>query len=182
MAIINRISRLFTADMHAVLDRMEEPAVLLRQSVREMEERLADTQRHIDALVCEREQIEARQQQIAKSLADIESQLDVCFEADKPDLARNLIRRRLENQRFSRLLVTRREVTDKDLAASRAALEENRARLESMRQKAELFAEDERPAFSPNRDESGRGIGECRVGDDEVEVAFLAEQQRRMQS
>ena len=40
MALINRMSRLFTADVHAVLDRIEEPDVLLRQAIREMEEAL----------------------------------------------------------------------------------------------------------------------------------------------
>ena len=41
MALINRMSRLFTADVHAVLDRIEEPDVLLKHAVREMEEELA---------------------------------------------------------------------------------------------------------------------------------------------
>lgn len=182
MAIINRISRLFTADVHAVLDRMEEPEVLLRQSIREMEEQLAGTGRHINGLVCEREQIEARQQQIEKSLVEIESQLDVCFAAGKADLARNLIRRRLENQRFSGLLAARRDGTEKELAASHRRLDENRVRLESMRQKAELFVENERPVFSPERDKSPRGFADTRVSDDEVEVAFLAEQRRRTES
>jgi hypothetical protein len=38
MALITRVSRLFRADVNAVLDRMEEPEILLRQAVREMEE------------------------------------------------------------------------------------------------------------------------------------------------
>lgn len=182
MAIINRISRLFTADMHAVLDRMEEPEVLLRQCIREMEAELADTERRIGALVCEREQIDARSAQIARTLTEIESQLDVCFEAGKSDLARNLIRRRLENQRFARLLAARAETTDKDLATSRAALDENRTRLESMRQKADLFVDDDRPDRAAAWDEPDHGYADCRVSDDEVEVAFLAEQQRRAAS
>ena len=41
MALITRVSRLFQADLHAVLDRIEEPEVLLKQAVREMEEELA---------------------------------------------------------------------------------------------------------------------------------------------
>ena len=50
MALITRVSRLFQADFHAVLDRIEEPEVLLRQAVREMEEELArDEQRRIAA-------------------------------------------------------------------------------------------------------------------------------------
>jgi len=46
MLLISRISRLFRADLHAVLDRIEEPEALLRQAIREMEELLAqDEQR-----------------------------------------------------------------------------------------------------------------------------------------
>lgn len=46
MALINRISRLFSADFNAVLDRIEEPDVLLKQALREMEEDIySDTQK-----------------------------------------------------------------------------------------------------------------------------------------
>jgi phage shock protein A len=36
MALITRVSRLFRADVNAVLDRIEEPASLLRQAVLDM--------------------------------------------------------------------------------------------------------------------------------------------------
>ena len=45
MALITRFSRLFRADLHAVLDRIEEPDVILRQAVREMEEVPLQTRR-----------------------------------------------------------------------------------------------------------------------------------------
>lgn len=179
MAIINRMSRLFTADVHAVLDRMEEPVVLLRQCIREMEEELADSERCIKALSCEREQIAARQRQLDESLGEIASQLDVCFESGEDDLARGLIRRRLEAQRLARHLVTRAEATDKELAEQQASLDENRARLEGMRQKAELFEEDARISRRSVWDEDNQAFSDTRVGDDEVEVAFLREKKTR---
>ena len=37
MALVTRLSRLFQADVHAVLDRIEEPDLQLRQAVREMQ-------------------------------------------------------------------------------------------------------------------------------------------------
>ena len=40
MALIKRVARLFQSDMHAVLDRIEDPESLLKQSIREMEEDL----------------------------------------------------------------------------------------------------------------------------------------------
>jgi phage shock protein A len=71
MALINRVSRLFTADLHAVLDRIEEPDALLRQAIREMEEDLANTEQRIGWLEHERDQLAGRQTEIEQSLADV---------------------------------------------------------------------------------------------------------------
>ena len=47
MALINRISRLFKADFHAVLDQIEEPEALLKQAIRDMEDDLASTEQRV---------------------------------------------------------------------------------------------------------------------------------------
>ena len=47
MALITRLSRLFQADMHAVLDKIEEPELLLKQAIREMEESITTDERQI---------------------------------------------------------------------------------------------------------------------------------------
>ncbi|MGH8588771.1 MAG: PspA/IM30 family protein, partial [Gammaproteobacteria bacterium] len=47
MALITRVSRLFRSDLHAVLDRIEEPEVLLRQAIREMEAELSSDEQRI---------------------------------------------------------------------------------------------------------------------------------------
>ena len=56
MALISRVSRLLRADLHAVLDHLEEPDVLLRQAVREMEEALAGDTARLQRLRREHEQ------------------------------------------------------------------------------------------------------------------------------
>ena len=48
MPIINRFMNLFTADIHAVLDRLEEPEILLRQAIREMEEETSRLQTEVE--------------------------------------------------------------------------------------------------------------------------------------
>ena len=58
MALITRVARLFRADFHAVLDRVEEPDILLRQAIREMEDDLARDEKGYQ-----------RQQQEAEQLA-----------------------------------------------------------------------------------------------------------------
>ena len=76
MALINRISRLFTADVHAVLDRIEEPDVLLKHAIREMDEELASSEQRVRQLEHERDALADRHGKIQASLTELLSQLD----------------------------------------------------------------------------------------------------------
>ena len=178
MALITRISRLFQADLHAVLDRIEEPDQLLRQAVREMEDDLARDEQGMKFLNHELEQLISRDADIGHSLEEIEDELDVCFESGKDDLARALIKRKLEALRFQKFLSRKREVQERTLSGLRTRLQENRASLDSMRQKAELLAE-ETVADSFVDNWSSPDIV---VRDEDVEVAFLREKQKRSRS
>jgi len=178
MALITRVSRLFQADFHAVLDRIEEPGVLLRQAVREMQEALARDEQRDRILKHELAQLTSRETELTQSLQEIEEQLDVCFGAGHDDLARACIRRKLETQRFCKGLSRKRQALQETLDELDTRLRENRARLDSMQQKAELLAEESARA----RPADNRILPDICVADEEVEVAFLREQQRRRRS
>lgn len=172
MALINRMSRLFTADVHAVLDRIEEPEVLLKQAIREMEEELARGEQALRQMGAEREQLAERRRKLEAALADLAGQLDVCFADGNDALARKILKRRLETERFAQHVLERGAALDKELARRQALTAEQREHLDVMRQKAELLA------ASPAGGEDW-AVREFAVGDDEVEVAFLRERQRR---
>src|SRR5687768_10478722 len=174
MALINRMSRLFTADVHAVLDRIEEPDVLLRHAVREMEEELARGELHLRALEHEHGALGERQRKTHAVLAELGEQLDVCFADGNDDLARKVLKRRLETERLERYVTERRATLEQDIATRRAALGEQREQLDVMRQKAELLT-----ATAAGDDWSKP---ELAVGDAEVEVALLRERQKRQRS
>ena len=142
MALITRVSRLFQADFHAVLDRIEEPEVLLRQAVREMEEELARDEQRSKLLQHEQRQLITRETELKQSLHDIEEELDTCFEAGNDDLARACIKRKLETQRFGKNTSRKRAALKETLDDLNTRLRENQSRLESMQQKAELLAEE----------------------------------------
>lgn len=177
MALITRISKLFTADFHAVLDRIEEPEVLLRQAIRDMEDEIARAEQQVKWLAHEQAQLESRRQDTEGALRHIDEELDVCFAAGKDDLARSSIRRRLEAERRAKELTRRIAAAEKALGEQRAALEENRRYLEGMRQKAEILVEEE--SSRPSGPQERFAIAGGAVSDDEVEVAYLRERQRR---
>lgn len=177
MTLINRVSRLFRADLHAVLDRVEEPDLLLRQAVREMEEDLGRDRRRLQLLGEDRRSLDHRHGGLEASLARIGEELDVCFDAGKEDLARTLIRRRLEIERLRDLLRRKREDLERATVRLQERIGGNAGRLEAMRQKAELLVGEEPTGRA---EESWRVPSEA-VRAEDVEVALLRERQRRAQ-
>jgi len=181
MALINRISRLVKADFHAVLDHIEEPGPLLRQAMREMEDELALAERRIARRAQDLEVLAARRAELEAECAASDAQLDLCFASQKDDLARKLIRRKLLVEKQLKQLQAAEQADARLLDEQRRQLAQNRAALKSLQQQAALVEDgapgQRQPAF-------GRDAGDlaAAISDDEVEIAFLAEQHRRAAS
>jgi len=183
MALINRISRLFKADFHAVLDQIEEPEALLKQAIRDMEDDLANTEQGIKLCAYDQAALTLRKGELEAAVAEFEAQLDLCFESGKDELAKNTIRKKLEAERLLKRLNAKHAANAKFLDEQRSLFEQNNSTLESLRQKAELFAR--RPARNDGRsefDDIAWMAREMTVGDDEVEIAYLRESNLRSAS
>ncbi len=176
MALISRLTQLFQADFHAVLDRIEEPNALLRQAVRDMEDALASDEQRVKHLHVDRDQMTNRLDELQTTLSRLDEELDICFAADEDDLAKSVIRRQLETHKLGTILARRKTTIEEELGDLDARTAENRGRLESMRQKAEMLAETE-PVGGPFN-----VIPDVTVHADEVDVAYLREQQKRRAS
>lgn len=178
MALITRFSRLFRADLHAVLDRIEEPDVILRQAVREMEEEIAaDEQRH-KLLAHEHKQLVTRQSDLQQSISRAQDELAVCLDADNDVLARSLLKRKLEAERLLQFIARQQQALSQRIAELTTRLQQNRARLTAMQQKLELLVGEDRRYAG---DES-LTTPDFSVRDEDVEVALLREKQKRRPS
>ena len=178
MALITRLTRLFRADAHAVLDRLEEPDVLLRQAVREMEEEVARNGMALKALELEHEHTRRHIGETGSSLSGIAGELDLCFAADNRNLVRILLRRRLEGVRLAQHLGQRLARQSADILQCRSALDDQRQRLECVRQKASIFDVDS----GTDKSDAGWNASDIAVSEDDIDLALLREQQRRKAS
>lgn len=180
MALINRVSRLFKADFHAVLDQIEEPEQVLKQAIRDMEDELQSSEQRIAVCSQECEGLALRQVELESSVKDFAGQLDLCFESGKDELARGLIRRKLEAERVLQRLNSRLDANAAFLADQRRLLEENRNTLDSLRQKSEVFSRRSSIGTTASEFEDPSWlVGDMNVSEDEVEIAFLREQSER---
>ena len=175
MALITRLSRLFQADFHAVLDRIEEPDIQLKQAVREMDFDLQQDEQALALLQHESEQLEVSIEESNAKIVAFDEELDLCFSAKKSDLARDLVRRKLEAEN----ILTDREKHLKNLNIKTEKLQQriqqHRQQLENMQQKLALLADDE-----PSGNSTKQSTGNIRAED--IEIAYLREKQKRAAS
>lgn len=175
MALITRVSRLFRADMHALLDRVEEPEILLKQAIREMQENVLEQEKQVKLTDQELTQIASRLTELEHALEELRDELDICFDSDNDTLAKVLLKRKLEAERMQKLLQRKQDALTRQRQELARHIQENRARLTSMQQKAELLCQQN----TLSRDEHDPLAAELMVRDEDVEVAFLREKQKR---
>jgi phage shock protein A len=175
MALITRISRLFTADVHAVLDRIEEPEVVLKQAVREMTAEVARGEQQLSWLASESRQLQQRQDDLRDQIGALNDELDLCFQADEEDLARSLVKRKLIAQMHLKQVTQTLESMDRDHAALADQLNDQRLTLAETRQKTELLIDNHVNAAHPGMHSNINN----EVSKDAIDVAFLKEKQRR---
>jgi len=177
MTLITRLGRLFRADMHAVLDGLEEPTMLLRQAVRDMEDVLAGEQAARDELVAEVQRLAIALDDGRGRVAALDEELSLCLAVNKDDLARDLVRRKLETTRHEAQLMERQQALREAQRRIEARLIEHRRRLANLRAQAALHQR----ANVVNDADGGSGWA-TPISDAEIEVALLRERQRRAQS
>ena len=178
MALITRVSRLFRADFNAVLDRIEEPDVLLKQALREMEEYLHRDKQQLQTLEKEYVQLEKKTKDIEKSLEQVNQELDICFDSNETELARTQVKRKLEVLRYEKHLKSKLASKSTKIADLKIRIKENKSRLTVMQQKLELLV-DEEPQV--DGDMFYANLNNV-IKDDDIEMAFLREKQARSTS
>ena len=175
MPLIKRLTRAFTADIHAVLDTIEEPASLLKQAVREMEDDVLNDQQHLKQLFKVKDHQQNTQRDYQLQLNGIEEEIEVSFAASEHELARKAIRRKLELERAIKLLSRQQQSTSAQIDELQQRLRENQEKLNAMRQKQEVLVN----SNAGNSIDVQPREAEVTVTDDEVEIAFIKEQRSR---
>jgi phage shock protein A len=178
MTLIARITRLFKADLHGILDGLEEPEEVIKQAIRDMEEDIATQEDRLADLHAVLQRLDREAQETTAAMQEIEQHIDTCFAAENEPLARNLIRRRLEIARQARGITRAYEETRAHREALATTITAHKAQRAAVVQKLRMYEE--------TRARHGWTASSCSairdssvITDDEVEVAFLEEKRRR---
>lgn len=169
MALITRLARLWRADINALLDRLEAPDLVLAQAVREMEQAIDGERRLLARHMADTERLAALEAGCRATLEQTAAALEDCLSEERDDLARALIRRRLETERQRQQIEGRRMRLAGECDQVRRRIAEREARLAGLRARAALVedpARESEPEGAPLAPASA-------VRDEEVEIALL---------
>ncbi|WP_444995241.1 PspA/IM30 family protein [Aliikangiella sp. IMCC44359] len=176
MAIVKRLTHLLTADIHAVLDLVEDPEALLKQAIRDMEEEIQRQQKSLILLTNKIESLNAQKKQLHNDETEVNRDIDLSFENKNNTLIRNLVKKKLIIQKHDSLVAKDIELSQQSLSNIQKQLAENQTQYETMCQQSEQLL---KIASRSNDKHFNNYQSAFEISENDVELAILKEQQQR---
>jgi phage shock protein A len=93
MGIMTRVVKIFKADIHGVMDQLEDQGLLLKQHLRDMEDALNAGAARLKRKIAARKQAQLELDKFRRQTEALEHDLGVAVKKNKDDIARMLIKK-----------------------------------------------------------------------------------------
>ena len=174
MGIMSRVVRLCKADLHGVMDQMEDKDLLLRQHLREMQAAMADRQARIGGLEDALRAGQRDRSLAEKQLLVLEEDLDRAVARERDDIARMLIRKVFPLRKSVAHRAQRLEKAAQGLDDERSRLEAQRLAYDEIRHRVAAARERARnAALMPDEEPAEGGVHQWSPSDEEIEWELL---------
>lgn len=132
MNVVERIRKLVTANINHILDQAEDPELMVKQMIRDMEESIIELRRETVRAVAREKQLQRQLDAAGALVGDLEAHACAALREERDDLARTLVAKKLHTEKTVGTL--QGEVAG--AAAAAAALKQDLGRLEDRVQEA----------------------------------------------
>jgi len=175
MGIMTRMLRLCKADVHGVMDQLEDKGLLLKQYLREMETSLGHKEQQANALTQRIGRLTGQIARHAQEMDKLEQDLVLALKKEKDDIARMLIPRRRALETATGHLTDQIAAMTQEKKQLAETLAHQRLQYETLRAKADAFHHQaaDRLFETASRHNAGT-IYSIDPGDEEIELELLA--------
>ncbi len=151
MGILTRIVRICKADIHGVMDHIEDQGLLLKQHLRDMEKALAEKEAGLKDMMASRRLAQQEHDKYTRESEKIEQDLTASIEKDRDDIARMLIRKLKPLAGHKDEIGRHIKVLDQDIAHLKDFVEKQRLQYDQLQLKSkEFFHKTEQQAWDEN--------------------------------
>ena len=146
MGIMTRVVKIFKADIHGVMDQLEDQDLLLKQHLRDMEAALNLKEVKLNKMFVSRKQVQQEYDRYKHQSEALELDLAVAIQKNKDDIARTLIRKLKPLNSLGDELDGRRKTLDEDISHYKDHLDQQRLRYEQLKHRSvEYFHKTQMP-------------------------------------
>ncbi len=171
MSIMTRFIRLWKADIHGVMDELEDKPLILRQYLREMEESLEESEARIKKLAREKKSLKSEHEKLKEELKKTNADIDSAIKKGKDDIAKFLIKKEIPISRHIKDIERHIKNLDVDLENARQTYESRKMDYERLKLRAREYLRKEGEPSGIFEDISGEPYQD--VCDEEIELELL---------
>ena len=139
MGIMTRVVKIFKADIHGVMDQLEDQGLLLKQHLREMEEALNLKEAKLNKMLASRNQMQKEYDKYKQQTEILEKDLAVSIHKNKDDIARMLIRKIIPLSSLRDELAGNMKALNEEISAYKDHLDQQRLQYEQLRHRSVEF-------------------------------------------
>jgi phage shock protein A len=174
MGIMTRLLRIFKADIHGVMDQLEDRSLLLKQYLRDMEEALEQKDSRLGRVVAARNQAQQASEKYRLEIEKLEQDLAVAIKKEKDEIARLLIKKIIPLTKIRDGVRHHLDNLDQEIDGIKECIDQQRMQYEHLKHQSRQFfhkAEQDAwqksdPIIDPNN------ISEA-LSDEEIEIELL---------
>ena len=177
MGIMSRMLRLCKADVHGVMDQLEDKGLVLKQYLREMEASLGHKERQINTLTQRIGRLTGQITRHTQETDKLERDLVLALEKEKDDIARMLIRRRRALEAASSHLMEQVGTMTQEKTQLAETLAHQRLQYDTLRARADAYRSQSADRLFEIETASASNTGtvdSIDPGDEEIELELLA--------
>lgn len=174
MGIMTRVIRIFKADVHGVMDQLEDQELLLKQHLRDMAEALNLKEVKLNKMLVSRKQAQQEYDKYQQQSQSLEQDLAVAIQKNKDEIARMLIRKINPLNNLRDELGNHTRTLDEEISDRQDRLDQQRLQYEQLKNRSIEFL-NKTPVSGWQNDLSGivpdGKLGE--LSEEEIELELL---------
>jgi phage shock protein A len=174
MTIMTRFIRLFKADVHGVMDQLEDKKLLLKQYLREMETSLDQKEAQLSTLSTRIDRLTAHSQRQTAEITKIDQDVDLALSEEKNDIARRLIRRRIDLTTAVGQIKDQISAASKEKASLAETINDQQLQYETLKARAETWhSHAENETFADAARSFPTDVGSIQIRDEQIELELI---------
>ncbi len=146
MGILDRMTRLIRANVNDMVDRAEDPAKMLDQLIREMNDQIHMARGQVAAMIAQEKELQMDYEQSAHQASEWDRKAELAVTQGKDDLAREALRRKRDNDEHAQVYASNLQSQQEMVTKLKGQLQQLEAKYESARANRDVLIARQRRA------------------------------------